>query len=54
MENYKINLKNKKIDFILNKRNMLISDNIELLLKNNLFKGIYKFGWYLKKNEKKI
>ena len=54
LENYKINYKNKKINFILNKRNKLISNNIDLLKKNNLIKGIYKFGWYLKKYEKKI
>jgi len=53
-KNYKINLKNKNINFILNKRSKLISNNIDLLLKNNIYKGLYKFGWYLNKNEKRI
>ena len=53
-KNYKIKIKNKKVNFILNKRNKLINDNIELLLKNNIFKGLYKFGWFLNKNAKKI
>ena len=49
LKNYKINSENKKINFILNQRNKLISNNIDLLKKNNLIRGIYKFGWYLKK-----
>ncbi len=53
-KNYKIKIKNKKINIILNKRNKLINDNIELLLKNNIFKGLYKFGWFLNKNAKEI
>jgi len=53
-KNYKINLRNKNINFILNKRTKLISNNIDLLLKNNIYKGLYKFGWYLNNNEKKI
>ena len=53
-KNYRIKIKNKKINFIFNKRNKLINDNIELLIMNNIFKGLYKFGWYLNKNAKKI
>ena len=49
LKNYQINSENKKINFILNQRNKLISNNIDLLKKNNLIRGIYKFGWYLKK-----
>ncbi|MDC3100578.1 hypothetical protein OA434_04940, partial [Candidatus Pelagibacter sp.] len=50
---YSIICKNKKIFEILDKRNKLLSENVELLKKNNIYKGIYKFGWYLK-NEKKL
>ena len=47
-KNFRFKFKNKKINFILNKRNMLLSNNIKLLLKNNISQGIYKFGWYLR------
>ena len=53
-KNYRIKIKNKKINFIFNKRNKLINDNIELLIMNNIFKGLYKFGWFLNKNAKEI
>ena len=48
-KNYKININEKKINFIFNKRNKLINDNIKSLVENNVFKGLYKFGWFLKK-----
>lgn len=52
-KNYSVTCKNKKIIKILKKRNKLLSENVELLKKNNINKGIYKFGWYLN-NEKKL
>ena len=52
-KNYSVTCKNKKILKILKKRNKLLSENVELLKKNNINKGIYKFGWYLN-NEKKF
>ena len=52
-KNYSVTCKNKKILKILKKRNKLLSENVELLKKNNINKGIYKFGWYLN-NEKKL
>ena len=46
-EKLKLQIKNKKYMFILKKRNALILENFELLSKNKINNGIYKYGWFL-------
>ena len=51
MNKYDLEIQDKKINFILEMRNKMINDNVELLLNNGIYKGLYKFGWFLKRNK---
>ena len=51
-KDFKININEKKINFILNGRNKLLNENIKLLKKNSLNKGLYKLGWFLRDEKK--
>ena len=50
MNNYNLEIQNKRINFILKMRNKMINENVELLLNNGIYKGLYKFGWFLKQS----